>query len=70
MGISKSYIFIVLGIVAGALGGYLYWHYIGCVSGSCAITSIWYRSTAYGALMGGLAMSMFNPSKKGEKKND
>lgn len=44
----------------GAIGGFAYWHFIGCESGSCAITSVWYRTTAYGALMGWLAGSFAN----------
>ncbi|REJ81920.1 MAG: hypothetical protein DWQ44_13455 [Bacteroidetes bacterium] len=50
----KKYIIIIIGIMLGALGGYLYWNYVGCSGGTCPITSIWYNSTAYGALMGGL----------------
>lgn len=40
------------GIALGATAGYLYWSYIGCVSGTCPITSSPVNSTAYGALMG------------------
>ena len=42
-------------VLAGAAGGYAYYHFIGCVSGTCPITSNPYISTAYGALIGGLA---------------
>lgn len=42
-------------IALGALGGYAYYHFIGCVNGSCPITSNPYISTAYGAVIGGLA---------------
>lgn len=49
---------LLLGIVLGALGGYLYWRFIGCASGTCAITSVWWRSSLYGALMGGLAFDI------------
>lgn len=45
----KNYL---IGIALGALAGFLYWHFIGCTSGTCPITSKWYNSTAYGALMG------------------
>ena len=50
----------VLGILAGAAGGYLYYHFIGCTSGSCPITSQPVNSTLYGALMGGLLFHSFN----------
>ena len=54
----------VLGILAGAVGGYLYYHFIGCTSGSCPITSQPVNSTLYGAMMGGLFLSSFKSEKK------
>ena len=39
----------------GAAGGYAYYHFVGCVTGTCPITSSPYLSTAYGALLGLLA---------------
>lgn len=50
---------IILGATLGALGGYLYYSFIGCASGSCAITSNPVNSTLYGAIMGGLLFNMF-----------
>lgn len=50
------------GAALGALGGFLYWKYVGCVSGTCAITSKPINSTAYFALMGLLLANMFIPS--------
>lgn len=38
----------------GAIFGLLYWYYVGCASGSCAITSVWYRTMLYGLIMGWL----------------
>jgi hypothetical protein len=52
-----------IGIIIGAIAGYLYWQQIGCESGTCKITSKWHNSTAYGALMGGLLFSMFKRDK-------
>ena len=40
------------GLAIGAIFGFLYYYYIGCASGTCAITSNPYISTAYGAMMG------------------
>jgi len=54
----------LLGILAGAAGGYLYYHFIGCTSGSCPITSQPVNSTLYGAMMGGLFFSSFKSEKK------
>lgn len=53
----------IIGIVAGAIGGYLYYHYVGCASGTCAITSKPLNSTLYGAMMGGLFLNMFQKEK-------
>ena len=54
----------IAGIFVGAIAGFLYWKYVGCLSGTCAITSKPFNSSAYGALMGGLLFSMFMPQKK------
>lgn len=60
--ILKNKIFII-GVLAGAVIGYLYYSFIGCNSGTCAITSKPLNSTIYGALLGGL-ITMKN-NKKG-----
>ncbi len=61
----KGYLITVVGAVIGAIAGYAYYYYVGCASGSCAITSKPVNSTLYGALLGGLLFSFFVPSKKG-----
>lgn len=55
----KSYGLILAGIVVGGIAGFFYWQQIGCISGTCAITSNPYNSTLYGALMGGLSFNLF-----------
>ena len=60
----KAIIITGIGIVVGAIAGYFYYFYIGCASGSCAITSKPLNSTLYGALMGGLLFNMFIKSPK------
>ena len=55
----------VLGIAGGA-GGYLYYYYIGCASGACAITSDPYVSTIYGAVLGILTGVLLSPAKRGQ----
>jgi hypothetical protein len=59
---------------AGAAGGFLYWKYIGCLSGTCFIKSVWYMSTLYGSVLGYLAGGLvedillkFRKSKKYER---
>lgn len=49
----------IIGVVFGAIGGYLYYHYVGCVSGTCPISSKPLNSTLYGALMGSLFFNIF-----------
>ena len=60
----KAIIITAMGIVVGAIAGYLYYFYVGCVSGTCAITSKPLNSTLYGGLMGGLVFNMFVKSAK------
>ncbi|WP_296683771.1 DUF6132 family protein [Flavobacterium sp.] len=55
----KALIITCLGIAIGALAGYGYYFYVGCASGTCAITSKPLNSTLYGAVMGGLVFNMF-----------
>lgn len=42
---------LFLPIVLGALGGFLYYNFVGC-NGSCAITGNPVNSTLYGSLIG------------------
>ncbi|NNT72763.1 hypothetical protein HKT18_11100 [Flavobacterium sp. IMCC34852] len=63
----KVVIVTVIGVLVGAIGGYAYYHFIGCASGSCAITSKPLNSTLYGSLMGGLLFNIFVPKPKQEK---
>lgn len=49
----------LIGALLGAVAGYLYWLYIGCMSGGCAITSDPTRSTLYFSVMGALFLGMF-----------
>ena len=60
----SKYKLTIIGVFVGALGGYLYYHFIGCNSGTCAITSKPLNSTLYGALMGGLFLNIFKKENK------
>ncbi len=60
----KAILITGIGIVVGAVAGYLYYFYVGCASGTCVITSKPLNSTLYGALMGGLLFNMFVKSSK------
>jgi hypothetical protein len=59
MNLRKSALILVLvGITVGAVVGWLYYYYVGCNTGTCAITSKPLNSTLYGALMGGLFFNL------------
>jgi hypothetical protein len=54
--------------VIGGAAGFAYYHYVGCASGTCPITSNPYISVAYGMVMGGLIVD--NKKKKDQEKDD
>ncbi|WP_352421391.1 DUF6132 family protein [Proteiniphilum sp.] len=54
----------IAGILVGTLVGYIYYHYVGCLSGTCPITSNPYRMMIYGALVGYLLFDLFSSNKK------
>lgn len=56
---NKALIITGIGVAIGALAGYAYYYFVGCASGTCAITSKPLNSTLYGAVMGGLLFNMF-----------
>ncbi len=60
----KNNLLVVVGVTIGGIAGFLYWKYVGCVSGTCAITSKPVNSSLYGALMGGLLFSIFKSNQK------
>jgi hypothetical protein len=59
MKVIQRYKLVIFGIILGAIGGYLYYYFIGCSGGTCAITSNPLNSTLYGAMMVGLLFSSF-----------
>lgn len=58
MELLKRFKLILIFGAIGAVGGFLYWKFVGCLSGTCPIKSIWYMSTLYGALIGMLVGSI------------
>lgn len=66
MSFLKKYYFILFGMLAGAIGGYLYFYFVGC-NGMCLIASSPYISTMYGSVMGGLFVNMFRQKRVIEK---
>ena len=51
---------LIIGVALGALGGFAYYRFIGCASGTCPITSNPFISTLYGALIGVFASGAFS----------
>jgi len=55
----SRYYLPLAGIITGAIGGYLYYYFIGCADGTCMITSKPFNSIIYFGILGGLVFSMF-----------
>ena len=60
----KKYQVSLIGILLGAIVGWMYWNFIGCSSGTCTITSKPFNSTLYGALMGYLVAGLLQKNVK------
>lgn len=60
----------LIGITLGALGGYLYYYFIGCVSGSCAITSNPFMSILWGSALGYLLFDIFKMKDKPKQSHE
>jgi len=56
----RKSIYIVSFTLAGGIGGFLYWRFVGCNTGTCPIKSVWYYSTLYGLIMGYLAGNLIS----------
>ena len=63
----KRYLPTLITTVVGAVGGYLYYLFIGCASGACLITSNPVISTIYGGVFGLLIGFIITPSRKKER---
>jgi hypothetical protein len=63
-----KYRLVIIFTIIGLAGGFLYWKYVGCLSGTCRIKSVWYMSTLYGGILGYLSgdiiLSIINWMKK------
>lgn len=60
----KKHALNILGALLGAVGGFAYYHYIGCSTGTCPISSNPYISIAYGAVLGVLLVGLFTQKKQ------
>ena len=59
---------LLIGVVVGAIAGYAYYHFVGCKSGSCSITSDPTKTVMWGVLLGGV-IGFKDKSKKKKKKD-
>lgn len=50
----KKNIITIIGLAVGIAGGFLYWKFIGCASGTCPLTSSWIIMLIYGGILGAL----------------
>ena len=66
----NKYRFKIIFAFLGAIAGLLYWQFVGCVSGTCPITSHWYTSGAYGMLFGWLISDLFKTNNKNTVKDE
>lgn len=53
-----------IGAALGAVAGFLYWKYVGCLTGTCAITSKPLNSALYFALFGSVLFGSFKHQSK------
>jgi hypothetical protein len=54
-------------VALGALLGYMYYYFIGCNTGSCAITSNPWGSILYGSIFGSLFVTKPKQKPEGEQ---
>lgn len=59
-------LFTMIGIIAGAIGGYIYYSQVVCTTGGCPLTSNPFLTILWGALIGYLLADMFTKKKPAE----
>lgn len=60
--LKRNWLYLV-GAAIGGIGGYLYWYYIGCSTGTCPITASPTMSVVWAAIMGSLIFGFFKKKK-------
>jgi hypothetical protein len=61
---NKKFLYPFIGILVGIAGGFMYYHFIGCKNGTCAITSNPWLSMLWGAAVGYLLGDMLTGKRK------
>ena len=64
----KKTIWVLPGLLLGAIGGFFYWKFYGC-NGTCLITSSPVKSMIYFGVMGAIVNSMFKPKQQETKES-
>jgi len=54
---SRSFWKPFIAVSVGAVGGFMYYYFVGCASGTCGITSNPYMSTIMGGFLGYFAVN-------------
>ena len=49
--------------LVGSAGGFLYYRYVGCTTGTCAVTSSLWLSTGFGYILGSLLYTVLWPGR-------
>lgn len=49
--------------LVGSAGGWLYYRYVGCTAGTCAVTSSLWLSTGFGYILGSLLYPVLWPGR-------
>lgn len=49
--------------LVGSAGGWLYYRYVGCAAGTCAVASSPWLSTGFGCVLGSLLYTVLRPGR-------
>ena len=55
----RNNLLLLTGVITGTAGGFMYYYFIGCRTGSCPITSSPWLTMLWGATAGYLVFDMF-----------
>lgn len=65
----KNNLITIIGLAVGVAGGFLYWKFVGCATGTCPLTSNWAIMLVYGGLTGGLLGNVVQDKISSRNKN-
>jgi hypothetical protein len=54
----------IIGLIAGGIGGFLYYYFVGCLSGSCGLKSNPFYDIVLGLILGYLIADLIKIKKK------